>query len=383
MIFKCRRYCFFFLIMFVLPQSLVFSLDSRFFISSSRNSALGGVHAGLTDQFSTLFNNPAGFREVDSGLTVSGLTFKISGPISTMLLASQGGDLMEILGDLGSTNIGLEVLGPISIGSIKNNMAWGIYNTVDTEIFIPNLTQDATVSARFDLGGAYGYSFGLDFIGTNNQMNFGFIVKLFYRTAVNIERSFTDIMAGFGDITSLFSPDTVPFDMGFAVGLDLGMKYIWNDILSFGLVVRDLYTPLFMFKYDSLSALSAGDTPKFVYSTLPPDYSVGILYSPDWVLLQGLLTNVKIMLDYNDIFDFVLNKEYSRNVLLHIGLGFECTLFDILALRFGLNEGLPSAGAGLDLHVFQLNFAVFGSELSTQPGLMSVYNMVLGIDFSY
>jgi len=270
-IFTDDRYGIFVVVLFILPFSLLSSQESRFVVSSPRNAAIGGMHAGLTDQLSTLFNNPAGFRGVKSDMTVSELTFKITGPVSTMLLAAQGGDLMEVLGDLGSSNIGLELVGPFSVGRIKNNMAWGVYNVLDTEIFIPDLTQDATVGAKFDLGGAYGFSFGLDFINTNNQMNFGFLAKLFYRSEIKISRSFTDIMAGFSDITSLFSPDTIPLDMGFGVGLDLGMKYIWNDTLSFGIVVRDIYTPLFMFRYDSLSSLTSGGSPTFEYSSLSPD----------------------------------------------------------------------------------------------------------------
>ncbi len=363
--------------------SSVYSEESRFVVSSPRTAAIGGMHAGLTDQFSTIFNNPAGFRGVKSDMTVSELNFKITGPVSTLMLASQGGELSEILGELGLTTIGFEMLGPISIGKIDNNMAWGIYNVIDTEVFIPDLTQDATVSARFDLGGVYGYSFGLDLIDSNNQMNFGFLTKIFYRTDVEIAKSFTDIVSAFSDITSLFSPDTIPLNMGFGAGLDVGMKFIWNDVISLGLVVRDIYTPLFMFRYDSVSSLASGGSPSFEYLALDPDYSIGILYTPELILFNGLMNNIKIMLDYSDIFDFAFNPEEARHPLLHIGLGVEFTLFDILALRFGLYEGLPAAGAGLDLHMFKLNFAMFGAELSSQPGLMSVYNLMIGIEFSY
>ena len=367
---------------FLLTDSL-HSQQSRFVVNSARNSAIGGPHAALTDQFSTIFNNPAGYRGVKSDFTVSNLGFRITGPVSTLLLASQGGDITSILGELGSTTIGLEMNGPIYIGKIDNNMAWGVFNVLDTDIFIPTLTQDARINGRFDLGGVFGYSFGVDFIDTNNQMNFGFLTKLFFRTEMKITKSFTDIIAAISDITSLFDPNTLPLDMGFGVGIDLGMKYIWNDSLSFGLAVRDIYTPLFMFKYNSLGTLIDGGSPNFEYLTLPSDYSFGIMYSPDIAFFDGLIGDIKVMFDYNNIFDFALDPENARHILLHFGLGVEFTVFDILALRLGVYEGLPTTGLGLDLHLFKFNFAMFGSELSSQPGLMSVYNLMVGIEFSY
>jgi len=357
--------------------------NSKFSISNARNSAIGGPHAALTDQFSTIFNNAAGYRDVKSDFTVSEMTFKITGPVSTMVLAAQGGDIQEMLGQLGSTSIGLELIGPISIGRINNNFAWGVYSIIDTDVFIPSLTQDAEVKGRFDLGGVFGYSFGIDLIGTESKLDFGFLTKLFFRSETVVTKSFTDIMAAISDISILLSPDAIPLSFGFGIGLDLGMKYVWKDTLSVGLAVRDIYTPLFMFNYDSLTTLIGGGSPLFVYSTLSPDYSLGIMYTPGVTLLNGLLGNIRIMLDYNDIFDFALNPETRRHILLHFGLGVEFTVFDILAIRMGLYEGLPTAGLGLDLHIFKFNFAMFGSELSTQPGLMSVYNLMASIEFSY
>lgn len=368
---------------FLFLNSIAYSQQNRFSIDSARNSAIGGPHAALTDQFSTIFNNAAGFRGVKSDFTVSQMSFKVTGPISTMVSEGQSGNIETLIGELGSTNIGLDISGPLSMGKINKDMAWGVFSIIDTNIFIPNLTQDAEVYGRFDLGGVFGYSFGIDYVPSNSQMNFGFLTKLFFRSEMNAAKSFSDIIGAFDNMASLFSPDSIPLDMGFGLGFDIGMKYIWNDTISVGLAVRDIYTPLFMFNYDSITTLSGGGDPQFEYSTLPADYSLGFMYTPNVKLLNGLLGDIKIMFDYNDIFDFALNSEYSRNILLHLGFGLEFTLFDILALRMGLYESLPTAGLGLDLHIFKINFAMFGSELSSQPGLMSVFNLMLGIEFSY
>ncbi len=361
----------------------VWGQQSRFSINSARNSSIGGLHAALTDEYSTIFNNPAGFRGVKSDFTVSELTFKISGPVSTMILAAQGGDLQQVLSDLGSSNIGFELAGPISIGKIDRNMAFCVINAFDVDIFVPDLTQDAEINGRFDLGGAFGYSFGIDLEKANSQLNFGFLAKLFLRSEMNITKSFGDILAAFDDITSLFSPDSLPLGIGFGVGIDIGMKFIWNNTISVGLAVRDIYTPVFMFNFDSLTTMIGGEGAQFEYSAIPSDYSIGFMFSPQVSLFNGLVGNIKVMLDYNDIFDFALNSANKRHILLHLGLGLEFTVFDVLALRIGLYDGLPTAGIGLDFHIFKFNFAMFGSELSSQPGMMSVYNLMIGLEFSY
>lgn len=360
-----------------------FSQNSRFIFNSARKSAIGGAHAALTDDFSTILNNPAGFRGVKSDFTVSQLEFQVTGPVSTIVSEAQDGELETLIGELGSTNIGLDMVGPLAMGKIDNDMAWGVFSVVDTNMFIPNLTQDAEITGLFDLGGVYGYSFGIDFVPSNSTMSFGILTKLFYRTEVNITKSFTEVIAALNDISTLYSSDSIPLGMGFGAGLDVGMKYIWNDTISVGLAVRDVYTALFMFNYASIDDFSGGGSSEFEYSSLPADYSLGILYTPHAEFFNGLLGEIKIMLDYNDIFDFLLDSEYATNMLLHFGVGAEFTIFDILILRLGMSEGLPSAGMGLDLHIFQFNFAMFGQELSTQPGLMSVYNIMVGIEFSY
>lgn len=380
---RIRPFQLLFVLILIISSINLFSQTVPFTLPSPRNEALGGPHAALTDQFTTIFNNPAGFRGVESDITVADINARITGPVSSLMLAVQNGDLMELLGELGSSKIGLELGFPFTFGKIKNNMAWAAFNRINTEIFIPNLTQDALIYAGIDMGGAYGYSFGLNFLETDNELNFGFLAKLFYRTEMSVSRSFTDIMASFDDLSSLVVVEELPFDMGFGVGIDLGMKYIWRDTLSFAFVVRDIYTPLFMFRYSAITDLVEGGSPAFEYSSLPQDYSIGVMYTPEFSLYKGLFNNFKVLFDYNNIFDFALDPENAKHILLHFGLGVEFTVFDILALRLGLYEGLPSFGAGLDLHVFKLNLAMFGRELSTQPGLMSVYNLMMGFEFSY
>ena len=40
-----------------------------------------------------------------------------------------------------------------------------------------------------------------------------------------------------------------------------------------------------------------------------------------------------------------------------------------------------AAGLGIDLTFLRLNLAMFGQELSTEPGLAPTYNVILGVEF--
>ena len=62
--------------------------------------------------------------------------------------------------------------------------------------------------------------------------------------------------------------------------------------------------------------------------------------------------------------------------------GGELVLLDVLSVRGGFAQGLFSAGLGLELSRFALDLAVFGAELSPEPGLRPVFNVVLGVRFT-
>ena len=104
---------------------------------------------------------------------------------------------------------------------------------------------------------------------------------------------------------------------------------------------------------------------------------------PQWAFLADYLSSPKFMLDYSDIFDFWTHPDTASNPILHVGLGVEVTLLDILALRAGFGDGYFSAGVGIDLSVMQFGLTMYGRELSSQPGLQPNYNLLLSTVFRY
>ena len=87
------------------------------------------------------------------------------------------------------------------------------------------------------------------------------------------------------------------------------------------------------------------------------------------------------MVAYDDILDFWLYPSEAEHWLLHMKTGIEITMLEILDVRVGLADGLLNAGFGLDLQIFELNAAMFGTELSSQPGTKPVYNLAVGFKF--
>jgi hypothetical protein len=166
-------------------------------------------------------------------------------------------------------------------------------------------------------------------------------------------------------------------------GVDAGVLYTWNSVLSVGITGRNPYTPVIRNTYASLGAFSSGSAPTVSYGLAPISLDAGILFTPRLGVLQDYLTGLKLMLDYGDILDFITHPATAKNPLLHIGLGAELTMLDILSLRDGFGQGYFSAGLGLNLTVFQLSLSMYGSELSLEPGLRPAYNLLAGIEFRY
>ena len=167
------------------------------------------------------------------------------------------------------------------------------------------------------------------------------------------------------------------------IGVDLGVRYSWNDTIALGVVARNLYAPALINSYATFSSFTQGATPTMSFGIVPLDLSAGIAYTPNLGALEPYLGGLKVLLDYNDILDFLTHPDTASNPVLHVGLGVEVQLLQILALRVGFDEGYFSAGAGLNLGVFRLNLTMYGSELSLEPGLRPAYNLILGLEFRY
>ena len=360
---------------------------------SSRIDALGGMHAALADDLSVLISNPAGFRSVDPQFSVAELTTNLSGPIfsiADLVFRIVGGasptslllepDVQKLLTSLYT---GATINGPLALGYIGNGLGFGLFNATSAVFSTQGTVPTVALELREDLLFVAGYGFRIPLPERlHSTLDLGFSVKAFARTSIDWSES---ILSFFSLLTSP-SLNTVlnqPFTLDVGFGVDAGALYAWNRLISVGLVARNLYTPVARTSYATVNDFSAGTGGTKSYGFAPLDLSAGILYTPELGFLQEYLSSPKVMLDYADIIDFWTHPSTASNPLLHLGLGAEVILLDVLALRAGFGDGYFSAGFGMNLAVVRLDLTMFGRELSLEPGLRPNYNLIVSLLFRY
>lgn len=366
------------------PLSAQAFLEDSPQFTSARLSAMGGVHVALADDITTLFSNPAGFRSAGPQFSFSEASVHLAGPVFALsnLFSKIAGSsnpaallndpsVAALLTDLYTS---FTLTGPISFGYVGNGLGFGFFNSSGITLSTHGTVPTMNAAVQEDLMFVGGYSFPIPLPDSfRSTLDLGLSLKLFVQGSVAVSQSILNVITPIstGDFSFLLNQ---PLDLDVGIGLDAGILYSWNKTISVGIVGRNLYAPVSRTVYSSPTAVS--------YGISPFDLSA-VMYSPRLEILEPYITSLKVMLDYSDIFDFLTHSSTASNPILHVGTGVELTMLRILALRAGLGDGYLSAGLGLNLTAFQLDFAVYGSELSTEPGLHPVYNLMLGLEFRY
>ncbi len=362
-------------------------------IASARASALGGVHAALADDLGSIFSNPAGFVSAGPELSVSEISLHLAGPVFSiadivyqassgtdplaLITSSAVGSLLKSLYASGTLN------GPLSIGYVGGGLGFGIFNASNVSFATQGTPPTVTASLAEDIIFAGGYAFAIPLPPVlKSKLDIGATLKAFTRGTVQLSESILDV------ITLLANPDfaiinSQPFTLDAGIGIDAGLRYSWNDTIAVGIVGRDLYAPVLRNAYATFAGFSTGAAPTMTFGTVPLDLSAGIAFTPSLGALEPYIGGLKVLLDYQDILDFITHPDTASNPVLHADLGVEFQLLQILAVRAGFYQGYFSAGVGLNLTIFRLNLTMYGSELSLEPGLRPAYNLILGLEFRY
>ena len=359
---------------------------------SARIDALGGMHAALADDISVLVSNPAGYRSAPPQFSVAELTTELTGPIfsiADVILRAFGGtspttliaqpDVQQLLT---SMYTGATINGPLALGYIGNGLGFGFFNSTGINFQTQGTVPTVTSEIREDLLFVAGYGFRIPLPDRlQSTLDLGFSVKTFTRASVQWSESVLNFISDISSPSTSFLGQPFTLDVGF--GVDAGALYSWKKLLSVGLVARNLYTPVLRNSYASVNAFSSGAAAAVTYGITPMDVSLGFLWTPPLVSLSEYFSDLKVMLDYSDIFDFWTHPDTAANPFLHLGLGVETILLDVLAVRGGFGDGYFSAGLGINLTYFRLDMTMFGHELSTEPGLRPSYNLVVSTLFRY
>ncbi len=360
-----------------------------FRVVSPRARALGGYHAAMADDFYTMFSNPAGFRSVERTINLARIGGHASGQGFRLLEHALDEDLdaEAVFGDDGAAedllggHAALEVTGPLAFGYAGNGAGFGLFNSTGAVVAADAVGATELV-VREHLVMRGGYAFRL--AGARESLptvDAGLTLNAFVLGEGRDTVQPLDVPDLIDDPFQTVQGD-LPFALRTGVGLSVGLLVDWGGDFAVGITADNVYAPRFGFEYESLGAFMNGDGDGEEYTDLdlaPLDLSFGVAGDVPIGPLAPYIDGVRLFLDYRDALDFVV-LDHADHPLLKLSLGSEVTVLDIVDLRFGLGRGLPAVGVGLDLEFLSVNGAVYGAELSSQPGGNPVYNVAFGID---
>ncbi len=283
---------------------------------------------------------------------------------------------------LSSVYANLSLTGPLYFGYAGAGLGFAVLNDSGVLFQSVGVTGiEARLSERFLLTAGYGIGIPLP-ESWNSSLSLGFGLKGFVRGEAIVSTSLLGLPTLVESIDLALLTGS-PFEMISGIGIDAGLSYRWRGILGVAVTADNLYTPTAVLSYDTLGGFldSSIDPGAPVYSTMAQDITLGLAYTPDLGTLERYVQGLSLMVDYRDIFDFWIDPAAAENIILKFGVGLEATFLQALSIRAGFSEGLFAAGLGIDMSIVQLSAAMYGTELSMEPGLRPVYNLIFGLEF--
>jgi len=341
---------------------------------TAASDGFGGPHIGYTDNVFSLLVNPAAMIRVQQRSFFT-LAPTVYNPQSTVDLANSLGGLAQgdtsALGNAASTlskQKGKIVLGaelrefPLSFAWVANGFGFGLWNRSYTNLNIVGTNVEANVYEDVML--PIGFAFKI--LNTDrHSIDAGITLKPFARVMATDQEEIINLISDSTDFTDTINAPIIAggsFDVGFlyrwAGGFSAGFTF--NDIYSRGVVVGNLND-----KYT--------DNNSYYF---PFTMNLGVSYEFKLFNFMGFA----LAADWRDIRNAFNQDDYlRRNYQLDFGVGLQLSLFDVLRLRVGMNEMLPSCGVGLDLGPCKIDLAYYGREFGREPGQLSAAAVDLSI----
>ena len=341
---------------------------------TAASDGFGGPHIAYTDNVFSLLVNPAAMIRVQqrSFFTLAPTIYNPQNTIglgNSILTLAQGdtsalGDAASILSkQKGKIVLGAELREfPLSFGWVANGFGFGLWNRSYTNLNIVGTNVEANVYEDVML--PIGFAFKI-LNAERHSIDAGITLKPFARVMATDQADISDLM---GNSTDFLDTINIPVIAGGS--FDVGLLYRWaggfsagftfNDIYSRGVVVTNLND-----KYT--------DTNSYYF---PFTMNLGLAYEFKLFNFMGFA----LAADWRDIRNAFNQDDYlRRNYQLDFGVGLQLSLFDILRLRVGMNEMLPSCGVGLDLGPCKIDLAYYGKEFGREPGQLSAAAVDLSI----
>jgi hypothetical protein len=342
----------------------------RFEMPTAQSNGMGGHHLAYTDNVFALLINPAAIMRVEqrSFFTLSPTlfspesTFSLLGPVQDMIGGDTSalGDAMDVFSKTkGKIPLGFDLREfPLSIAWVADGFGFGLWDRVFVN---PSIVGSyVTINVYADVMLPIGFAFRI--LDTeHHDIDTGITLKPFARVLASDHVKITKLM----DDDDFLDEISVPLIAG--AGFDLGLLYRWDIGLSAGLTFDDVFTRGWVVR----ELVGSDDNTYYVPFTM----NFGAAYD----LRLGFVT-FTLAFDYRDIANLFQQDDYSkRNAMLGIGAGFQLGLFNVIKMRVGISDMLPSVGLGLDFGPFEIDAAYYGKEFGLEPGQLSAAALDLTI----
>jgi len=339
---------------------------------SAEVMAQGGSFNANAQGFYALFSNPAAYAGETSSLTVfSGMpwVYAFPPPALTESLSALGQNPVSAGWSDLLTGPGGGAGASLGVGYVGNGLGLGLIGTAESFAWGPN-TLGISVDSNITVGFIGGLALPIRIGGLT--MKIGGAFRPMYRIhvpglGINAFMSMLSGDSGEGEIN-------VTAYHGVGLALDAGILAEYGPLAA-GVALRDLFGTPFQYSTSTVTALiealKAGSLPEGgelvsgeTRYVIPMTAHFGVAFHPRLGGLSAIVDPI-VHADWEVPF---LSGERAVSFWTSIHAGAEVSLFSMLKLRAGINQGYLTAGIGFHLLFVDLNVAYFGRELGSFAG---------------
>ncbi len=381
-----------------------------------RSMGMGGSHLSDYSDYFTLFRNPSLLKKAGKHWYWDNLTVNIGGPFDkvsdlqdefdekvpgykdasgigekmsslTALPTDQLFSLIsssESMGSLLSNGINLNLTSNLPFlsfgGTTKKGFGWGVYDRSITDALInPTLYGKNAVSEVLEIGIIFGYGTTVQFSDTH-ALSVGGSARVYEQALAGADIKLVDLVKSNSNIM-----DSVSLNSRTVIALDVAATYTFSNWFDASLVCNNALSPSWS-SSTTLTRISSGDFSelskitfdKNVFDKSAVKLGAGVgLKVPTWWSF-GILSSFKVYIDDYNVLTWFGNA-LNRNPWLDVGIGTELSILRLIELRAGLYDGYLNAGVGINLGPVSWDFAIYGKELSNQPGGRPQLNMAFAM----
>ncbi len=338
-----------------------------------RAMGMGNSTVAVTTDRTAIFHNPAGLSQIRDSVELSftPIAAAIDGIFLTILkeMIEHGDKLsdinnvdqefIDILNKYDGKWVGLEYNPEFTIAA--ENIGFGMYSVFPLGIRIESGHLIPKLGLRGQRDLVFTWAVGIPLRHENNHC--GISVEYLQRTPIDMLTTYTETFIIFDEIAQ--NPFGIIGDYSniqHGVSFDVGFMHDFNG---------------FRLAYDikDILAVIGGDM------VAPPRIDLGCAYYFPQLEKVKFIKNLILSLEFSDIFGIEHDSEKYEQFWKKTHFGAE---FDLhyAAFRVGLNQGYPTAGLGLKLGVFKLDYAYFTEELGYYAGQLEKNQHIVSIGFN-